>query len=1823
MDLNLAQPQPEEYLNLDTPWPGINQDPATTANKTQRFAYGMQPLMDLPTVKSYMDNGDEEGLRQNASATVNIQRSQENADSLRNGTVSDLGSFRKFVTPQSVLEEKFAQQFLGSFHGAPGEDIQDSNGTYSQIANDAPTLAAAAHRVAEQQLAMSDKLYSRIQDATAAVEAEKSKYGFLTSYRENWDQFKDMVGVTNLYTERSLIPGTTWGSGYVINNLEAQRQALNALPYPQNLEAIDKAADYLIQSNPSAAIHFLTYMYQPTIRRNNLDIAFNTLDLAQLGFAGKSAVKGVLYRAELQRMYAEATMRHPEAATGDIQATAMDAAGKSREAGEHRAAVAIQLRGTGNPQDDIEDGIASVFKTRMNDFYKGGPGNAGAEVFNRIMEDNETNRKILMNVSANTSKILRVDPTIFSEEIAKKAYQEMLDAHPWNYDNVANVMPVQADPLPDMVRFYHGHGKESPPSSGGSRFVTTDAKYARDYGSGNNVVSYIDLPKTHPSVEAAEQSYGGYAHFSVPEELNSQFKVLESGTKLDRSLFKYEPHTQTWSADIILKREDGSYFDKAQDVINHLNAKGIPVQNVMGMPIHPGETRLGAHVHEVPTGRVHPGQTKPLDELFAQAAEDKNLSRKQRAELLRMSDIAGGEHVETSTVKWGGQTFTRYKPANGVFGQGKGYYAALRIPLTETSPLMQQAVMETPSAMKSNKGWVNSWGYSKYVRTADEVLNEKIMVNRKLAMYGPALFHKAVAEALEPAYTAFQPIRKLPTDVLSKAEAKARLTAKGPQSSTKTFLGKVQAYFGKNSAFERMLLNTQKMGVDFKSIPELEDYYQRAEGRFPDKVEIAGYFAMKFGTDTDLAFKNIAIGKFMNRLGSERHTLHMTQEIPQGRDASGRFTPKSTQKTQSPEFIGTVQKEFPSHDADARVAIQIGNKFETRLVKNMKYAADQELMEKIKTGEKRMVSLYNASLYPLKDFTGINKMIRYVITDMTETRPLGFFELPTKEAGHFIYPYAQRIKQANIEHDEDIQRYLGDKTIMAVQENALANDVVKGLEEVRKHIQANDIPAAKRAFNMHHMSGTMEWKTVISNFKRQFWDKDQPFYNVPDGQTIADLPHNHFDQYPNFREVAKGGSPDRQFAVDFTGERDAYDTMAMHYQGTHDNPQLAYRPADKVDAFSSLNRSMQRMIKSTYMDDVKITSVHDWLQTYKDKIDLKAMKIKNPDDVFQNPWYYFNNAKLYKGIGGLEKASIEAERYQIKSFVGTPNWWDNLVHSVEQRMADNVYLSETKLGQRAALMGKWAVQGAFRAPDFLRAFAYRAAIGFFAPAQLLVQMTTYASIFGIAGFKAAGKGSFGALAHLISQMPGANDSVLQALDKMAVKLGHFRPGEWLEAKDAFDNSGLGYVGRNTNAMRAYTAPTKFFKSTWGNILDAGEWAFNAGELMTRYGAHYTAYAEHRAIQPTGRLTLNDRNLILNRADLLSGNMTQASRSFLQKGLLSIPTQFLGYYIRTVEQFTGKRLTRGQKLRMFGVYGAMFGLPVATNLTPVPFSEMLNKWANQLGYVPHGQEIDPSVFDTLKQTMLDVAMQGAPEVAIHKLTGNAYNIAGRYGPGPGHGFDFLNTDKTFWSVMTGPVGDMIGQTLASVDPFYMAGWSFIQNKKPPQFTSDNFIQPAKMLSGLNAASKAWIAYNYHTWESKNGNVLINDVSISNAFFMAFSGAQPLDVDRMETFRGITDERENMMKRAETEVKREMRLHFRNLKNDDLANAQVNWNNAYSYANLFSYPLSEMDSLWSEVMKENQATLPDRMLWNRYWKNVPAGQEQQNAEQYEKEIRARNP
>lgn len=88
------------------------------------------------------------------------------------------------------------------------------------------------------------------------------------------------------------------------------------------------------------------------------------------------------------------------------------------------------------------------------------------------------------------------------------------------------------------VRFYHG-GDD--PTSGGSRWVTTDPEYAKNFrtaGTPKNV-HYVDVPKGHPfevsarawdDLDAGTNAVGLYNHAEVPEEVAKKFKPLTAAS---------------------------------------------------------------------------------------------------------------------------------------------------------------------------------------------------------------------------------------------------------------------------------------------------------------------------------------------------------------------------------------------------------------------------------------------------------------------------------------------------------------------------------------------------------------------------------------------------------------------------------------------------------------------------------------------------------------------------------------------------------------------------------------------------------------------------------------------------------------------------------------------------------------------------------------------------------------------------------------------------------------------------------------------------------------------------------------------------------------------------------------------------------------------------------------------------------------------------------------------------------------------------------------------------------------------------------------------
>lgn len=90
-----------------------------------------------------------------------------------------------------------------------------------------------------------------------------------------------------------------------------------------------------------------------------------------------------------------------------------------------------------------------------------------------------------------------------------------------------SVPPVQ----PGFVRFYHGG--DADPTTGGSRWVTTDPNYAANFRAegGRKSVWYVDLPVGSPEEQSArdEVNEGIYHHVEMPEHVARQMRLFSSG----------------------------------------------------------------------------------------------------------------------------------------------------------------------------------------------------------------------------------------------------------------------------------------------------------------------------------------------------------------------------------------------------------------------------------------------------------------------------------------------------------------------------------------------------------------------------------------------------------------------------------------------------------------------------------------------------------------------------------------------------------------------------------------------------------------------------------------------------------------------------------------------------------------------------------------------------------------------------------------------------------------------------------------------------------------------------------------------------------------------------------------------------------------------------------------------------------------------------------------------------------------------------------------------------------------------------------------------
>ena len=407
---------------------------------------------------------------------------------------------------------------------------------------------------------------------------------------------------------------------------------------------------------------------------------------------------------------------------------------------------------------------------------------------------------------------------------------------------------------------------------------------------------------------------------------------------------------------------------------------------------------------------------------------------------------------------------------------------------------------------------------------------------------------------------------------------------------------------------------------------------------------------------------------------------------------------------------------------------------------------------------------------------------------------------------------------------------------------------------------------------------------------------------------------------------------------------------------------------------------------------------------------------------------------------------------------------------------------------------------------------FQSAFGFGNISQFLMQgfhATTIMAISPVHGFKGAAM-TVPIRAALRATTPEMADLARTRLakaagisDKDAGELVEFirTSGRAVVDGDAVEDGtgvGFGISGWNGESMRysALSAVGYNISKVAGKGLDLGLYPFKQGERLSRLTAINTAFFEFKAKFPNvSALSDEARMWITRREQDLTFNMSSLSRGKVQSGFMRVPTQWLSYTLRSMENIlVGRNFTTAERARLFAALVPMYGL------TGFGLTSAADYLGEKMGIEP-----DSSLYIALKYGMLDALTDVLPtdvEIGLGQRLAPVGAITDTYKK--------IFEERTIVA-LGGPSGEIAGGVFSAV----MDAASSLFHGHTATLT-DDVVKILRQPSGLDNIAKAIGIFNNGVYRSKNGIEVDAEMSVGDGI-VALTGFTPLEVvenyDRM--------------------------------------------------------------------------------------------------------------
>jgi hypothetical protein len=554
---------------------------------------------------------------------------------------------------------------------------------------------------------------------------------------------------------------------------------------------------------------------------------------------------------------------------------------------------------------------------------------------------------------------------------------------------------------------------------------------------------------------------------------------------------------------------------------------------------------------------------------------------------------------------------------------------------------------------------------------------------------------------------------------------------------------------------------------------------------------------------------------------------------------------------------------------------------------------------------------------------------------------------------------------------------------------------------------------------------------------------------------------------------------------------------------------------NQVDPVRAIERDFAKGVNYVAEREYSVKAIEGFLNAA-----IENKLIKNYDDIKKKPFLQqLKEADLIDSEAGKK---LKTERRVILNRLSESN---EFAQAWNRRMSGiGEFVFDTKGWD---IIDKMNIR-----PDIaLRSFAFDMKLGMFNPDQYIVQASSALNIMTIApmdGLKAAAS-----YLPLRMAMINPDPAVLKALYKRSSTFIGMTEDQFLESIDYMRRSGRYQVNQNISEINGTYDVTR---GMINKVREAGRLPFNEGERVQRLMATNVAYREFRKANPVLDVTTDAGfrimdDFITNRADNLTMNMTRSSAAWWQQGFMSLPTQWLGYQAKLMENiFFSKNLTGLERTRLGLAQVAFFGG------AGIPLGSMaVNAFVDQ-----STEGIDKDAYTMLRYGLLDYTLSN--------ILNEDTAMSGRLGVGDGILQVYQDImDKNFAEVIGGPSLSIATDTASSA--ITMFGSLFNSDISISQYDMGKVL---RNVSTLDKAAKAYYLMKTGEFIDKKGRTLAEGMSPWNAMWNAL-GTPFQEVNLYYDVRQALYAESQMVKGATDRTRELIRLQNDYIMQNDMASA----------------------------------------------------------------------